>query len=248
MTFAMFLVLLVGFVLLVVFLVPVRRMQLARNTETKKANKVVNSHLAGHAHSCSTSQRTSRSTQHSSAHFMAQETATCRTEYLGSHTSFALWPRRSTRGSSLGVFLVRSAIVRVIRAFLGLLLGIGLVTAVVRIVHLRAVSIVVSRGSTLWMSAVGRRVAMLVVRRRTGVWRIVLWGVRVLESWSQHIYYRRPKEIYSEAKINDLPLVDDSPAAVDIHTGLGVEDSSPAGHRNSPRRADRAGCIDKDQT
>ena len=48
--------------------------------------------------------------------------------------------------------------------------------------------------------------------------------------------------------MNDLPLVDDNLAAVDIHTGLGVEDSSPAGHRNNPRRADRAGGIDKDQT
>lgn len=51
--------------------------------------------------------------------------------------------------------------------------------------------------------------------------------------------------------MNDLPLVDDNLAAVDIHTGLGVEDSSPADRRNNPRRADRAdraGCTDKDQT
>ena len=48
--------------------------------------------------------------------------------------------------------------------------------------------------------------------------------------------------------MNDLPLVDDNLAAVDIHTGLGVEDSSPADHRNNPHRVDRAGCTDKDQT
>lgn len=136
---------------------------------------------------------------------MAQETSACRTEYLGSHTPFTLWSWRSTRVSSLGVFLVRSAIVRVIRAFLGLLLGIGLVAAVVRIVHLRTVSIVVSRGSSLRISAVGRRIAMLVVRRRTGVWRIVLWwgpwGVRVLEELSQYyVCCIRPEGIYLEAK------------------------------------------------
>lgn len=47
--------------------------------------------------------------------------------------------------------------------------------------------------------------------------------------------------------MNDLPLVDDNLAAVDIHTGLGVEDST-VDHRNNPRRVDRAGCTDKDQT
>lgn len=202
MTFAMFLVLLVGFVLLVMFLVPVRRKHSQHGIQ-KQGNKVINSHLAGHTHSRSTSQCTSRSTQHSSANFMAQETSACRTEYLGSHTPFTLWSWRSTGVSSMGVFLVRSAIVRVTRAFLGLLLRIGLVTAVVRIVHLRAVSILVSRGSSLRISAVGRRVAMLVVRRRTGVWRIVLWwgpwGVRVLEGL-ESVCRTISEEIYLEAK------------------------------------------------